>query len=90
MYNWKFYHIILVTSPKKLVLQCACLHCAKNALICIINFGHIILQSAMTLVWQRGVWHMLSTTTWAWNVTEAEKGAARMKQNACYWTSVPT
>lgn len=37
-------------------------------------------DTAVTPAWRRGIWHMLSTSTWAWNATEAEKGAARMRE----------
>ena len=72
--------LLYLLHPKKLVLQCACLNCAKDALICIINLGHIIHKSATTLSWQCGIWPMLSTSTWTWNATKAEKGAARLKE----------
>ena len=39
---WDFHHIILNTSPKWFILQCACLDCAEHTLICNINFGQVI------------------------------------------------
>lgn len=33
---WSFHHILLISSPKKIVLQCTCFNNAKNTLNCII------------------------------------------------------